>query len=239
MRKVNLGIGWVVLGIAVFISGCAWTTQTGEVQQTAETIELQGAESVDVTLRMGAGELTVDSGSEALADADFTFNVAEWEPMIDYVVGGEEGELWIEQPEVKNPGLESYRYAWDLRFNETVPMQMDIALDAGPSEIDVSDLSVTRLDLRMGAGETRLDLSGAREEDLGVTLRGGVGQATIILPADLGVRAEIRGGLGAIDAEGLTKNGDAYVNEAYGDTDVTVTLDVEAGLGEIKLQVAE
>ena len=239
MRKGYLGIGLVVLGIAAFISGCAWTTQTGDVQQTAETIELQDAESVEVNLRMGAGELTVDSGSEALADADFTFNVAEWEPMIDYVVGGEEGELWIEQPEVKNLGLESYRYAWDLRFNETVPMQMDIALGAGPSRIDVSDLSVTRLDLRMGAGETRLDLSGAREEDLAVTLRGGVGLATVILPADIGVRAEIRGGLGAIDTEGLTKDGDAYVNEAYGASDVTVTLDVEAGVGEIKLQVAE
>lgn len=239
MRKGYLGIGLVVLGIAAFISGCAWTTQTGDVQQTAETIELQDAESVEVNLRMGAGELTVDSGSKALVDADFTFNVAEWEPMIDYVVGGEEGELWIEQPEVKNLGLESYRYAWDLRFNETVPMQMDIALGAGPSRIDVSDLSVTRLDLRMGAGETRLDLSGAREEDLAVTLRGGVGLATVILPADIGVRAEIRGGLGAIDTEGLTKDGDAYVNEAYGASDVTVTLDVEAGVGEIKLQVAE
>jgi hypothetical protein len=227
------------LGIAAFISGCTWTTQTGEIQQTSETIALQDVESADVTLRMGAGELTVDNGSEALMDAEFTFNVADWEPMIDYVVSGAEGELWIEQPEVKNLGLESYRYAWDLRFNETVPMQMDIALGAGPSEIDVSNLSVTRLDLRMGAGETRLDLSGAREEDLAVILRGGVGQATVILPADIGVRAEVRGGLGAINADGLMKDGAAYVNEAYGTSDITVTLDVEAGVGEINLQVTE
>jgi predicted membrane protein len=72
-----------------------------------------------------------------------------------------------------------------------------------------------------------------------VTVRGGVGEATILLPSDVGVKAEVRGGLGELNVSGLTKDGDIYVNDAYGKSDVTITLDVEGGVGEITLQVAD
>ena len=51
------------------------------------------------------------------------------------------------------------------------------------------------------------------------------------------MRARAEGGLGKINTEGLTKEGNAYVNEAYGDTDVTLNVDVEGGVGEINLKV--
>jgi hypothetical protein len=35
----------------------------------------------------------------------------------------------------------------------------------------------------------------------------------------------------------LTKEGNAHVNEAYGDSDVTLDVDVEGGVGEINLKV--
>ena len=49
------------------------------------------------------------------------------------------------------------------------------------------------------------------------------------------VRAE--GGLGQINAEGFWREGQAYVNDAYGDSDVTLHVDVRGGVGHINLQV--
>jgi hypothetical protein len=49
------------------------------------------------------------------------------------------------------------------------------------------------------------------------------------------VRAE--GGLGRINADGLQSEGQAYVNEAYGDSDVTLDVEVRGGVGQIDLQV--
>jgi hypothetical protein len=223
----------------VLISACIGITQTGELQRESKSIALDGAEAVDVNIRMGAGKLTLAGGADGLVDAEFIYNVAEWQPTIDYVVSGERGELWIEQPEVKSLGLESYRYEWDLRLNDEVALDLDVALGAGENKIDASTLSLTRLDLKMGAGGVELDLTGTREEDVDVTVRGGVGEVTILLPSDVGVKAEVRGGLGELNVVGLTQDGDTYVNDAYGESDVTITLDVEGGVGEITLQVAD
>jgi len=239
MSKRQIGLLLAALGLIVSICACNWTTQTGELRRESETIKLDGAESATVTIKMGAGGLTVGGGAEALAEADFTYNVADWKPTIDYTVSGEQGELWIEQPRVEKLSLESYRYEWDVRFNDQVPLELDVALGAGESRLDLSTLSITRLDLKMGAGGVDLDLTGERERDLDVTVRGGVGEATVLLPAEVGVRAEAKGGLGEVEVSGLTREGDAYVNEAYGASEATITLDIEGGVGGIELRVVE
>ena len=50
-------------------------------------------------------------------------------------------------------------------------------------------------------------------------------------------KAKAQGGLGKINAEGLERVGDAYVNAAYGESDVTLNVDVQAGVGEINLEI--
>ena len=208
-----------------------------------ETVELGGAEEVDVHLRMGAGGLTLGGGADTLAAADFVYNVPAWRPTMDYVVAGDKGELWIEQPEVKTLSLESYRYEWDVRLAGDVPMTLDVALGAGESDIDVSSLDVSELDVKTGLGGLTLDLTGDRERDVDVTIKGGVGEATVLLPAEVGVRATVTGSLGEVAVVGLRRDGEAYVNEAHGDaangSAAMITLNVEGGVGEVTLKVAE
>jgi len=232
-----LGLLAVAL-VAASVSGCTWVTRTGELRTESQIVELDGAEYAQVDLKMGAGGLTLSGGADALAQADFTYNVPDWEPIIDYaVVSGEHGELRIEQPELGNLGLESYRYEWDVRLNNEVPMELDVALGAGESELDVSTLNLTRLDLNAGVGVVEIDLRGDRQQDLDVTIRGGVGEATLLLPDDVGVEATVSGGLGELDVTGLTRSGDVYVNDAYGESEATINLDVEGGIGGVTLDV--
>jgi hypothetical protein len=64
-----------------------------------------------------------------------------------------------------------------------------------------------------------------------------VGKATLQLPRDVGVRVVAHGGLGAINASGFSKEGDVYVNDAYGKSSVALRINVEGGVGEINLEM--
>lgn len=59
----------------------------------------------------------------------------------------------------------------------------------------------------------------------------------MLLPKDVGVKVKAVGGLGEINTSGLTKDGDFYVNDAFGKSDVTLFIDVKGGVGEINLKV--
>jgi hypothetical protein len=82
-----------------------------------------------------------------------------------------------------------------------------------------------------------VDLTGDYAQDFDTRIQGGVGEATVLLPSEVGVRAKAAGDLGKINAEGLQKEGQAYVNDAYGDSDVTLRVEVQGGVGEINLKV--
>ena len=209
------------------------------MQQDSTTIPLDGAEAISVDLRMGAGEMTVASGSEMLMDADFTYNVPDWEPTIDYSISGGQGTLYVEQPDVQNLGLDNYRYEWDLRFNPDVLLDMDINLGAGKSKLDFSQLAVTDIQLQIGAGDVEIDLTGSRQNDLVGSVRGGVGRLTIFLPEEIGVFVSVRGGIGSVDTGTLMQTENGYINETLGDSEATITLDIEGGVGEIEFRVGQ
>ena len=57
----------------------------------------------------------------------------------------------------------------------------------------------------------------------------------MLVPSQVGVRSE--GGLGKIDAEGFQREGEAYVNDAYSNSAVTLEVDVRGGVASINLEV--
>ena len=87
----------------------------------------------------------------------------------------------------------------------------------------------------MGAGNLRLDLRGTPAKDYSVRIRGGVGDATVYLPKDVGITARATGGLGDISATGLRKSGDLYVNDSSETARVKIRLDIQGGVGSLKL----
>ena len=82
-----------------------------------------------------------------------------------------------------------------------------------------------------------MDLTGDYGQDIEASIEGGVGEATVMLPSEVGVRVRAEGGLGKINAEGLQREGDSYVNDAYRDSEVTLDVDVQGGVGQINLEV--
>jgi hypothetical protein len=222
---------YALLAGAIFgLSGCV-VHHAGPSQHDYVSFDRDKAELVRVDLKMGAGTLRVGSGTEKLARADFEFNVPEWKPEVSYSAG----MLRISQPSNSIKTFGDTKYDWDLRLNRDVPIDMNVNFGAGEAHLDLGSLALRRVDVQMGVGQIDMDLRGQPKHDYSVSIHGGVGEATVRLPADVGIYAEAKGGIGEISAQGLHNDGSKYYNDAYQKSPVTVRLDVQGGVGSIKL----
>lgn len=104
------------------------------------------------------------------------------------------------------------RNEWDLAFSGQIPMEMSLELGAGRCYLHLGELSLEELRIRFGAGDGLLDFAGLKKS-LKANIKGGVGRAKILLPQEAGVRVDACGGIGAIKASGLRREGPIYLNE--------------------------
>src|SRR5215212_5390633 len=242
--------GVVVLSIvmmaatAVLAGACGMQTgggqqDVGKMQEEAKSVDPKNADSARAKLQMGAGELNVTGGADGLMEADFSYNVSEWKAKVSYDVSGGEGELVVKQGGA-NEGARlgaKARNEWDISFNDAVPTDLVVQMGAGESDLDLDSLALKGLDLQMGAGKTTVDLTGDYAQSFDTSIEGGVGKATVLLPSEVGVKAKAEGGLGKINAEGLKRVGNSYVNDVYGESDVNLSVEVQGGIGQINLKV--
>lgn len=225
------------------ITGCIGRLRVGPTRTDSETIELGNAESAHVDIKMGVGQVNIDSGTNDLLEADFTYNVEDWKPDVDYRINDDVGRLTIRQPddEGRIGGIpdDDIEYQWDLKLNDEVPVDLEVKLGVGDSHLDLRGLKLTELDVQMGVGEVEIDLTGDWDQSFDVDIKGGVGTTRVHLPQDVGVRVETRTGIGAIDVHGLIRNGDVYTNAAYEGADVVLDLTIQGGVGEIQLDLGD
>lgn len=226
---------FAVIVVAGTLSACKGDfSPAGPEQHESRSVELDKAESVRVELKMPVGEMDVRGGAQKLLDADFTYNVPEWKPDIRYNSTGAIGDLVIEQHGSSSSSGNKKNH-WDLRFNDKVPLDVRAQVGAGEGRLNLGSLSLRTVNVEMGAGTLRLDLRGTPTKDYSVHIRGGVGEATVYLPKEVGISATASGVLGDISITGLHKTGDHYVNDAYDRAPVRIRLDIQGGLGSIKL----
>ena len=166
------------------------------------------------------------------------YNVAGWQPQVSYSVDGGLGSLLVSQPDKEtslvNRGGQN---RWDLSLSDSVPIGLEISTGAGTSELNLSAIDLSGLKIETGAGSGTVDLDGNWSQDLSVTIQGGVGNVTVILPREMGVRVDVETGIGSVETAGLAKDGEFYVNEAFGNSLQTLYLDIQSGIGAIDLQV--
>lgn len=104
-------------------------------------------------------------------------------------------------------------------------------------EVDLSDKpSLSRLDVDAGLGELTIDLSGDWVDDFDVDIRIGAGKLTLVLPQDVGVRADVDCGLTRIYAGGFDRDGGRYANYAFGESEMVIRVNIQAGVGNINLE---
>jgi hypothetical protein len=225
---------WMALA-ALSLAGCVVTRDArGPVEYESRAIELDASERVRVNLDMGAGDLKVSGGTQKLLQAYFNYNVPDLKPEVHYTTDAGTGELRVEQPSHRSR-IGNLKYEWDLRLSDLVPLDVHVNFGAGEAQLDLGSLDLRSVQVDMGVGKLQLDLRGNPKHDYDVKVSGGVGEATVRLPANMGIDAQASGGIGNIDVRGLRKEGAHWVNDAYREAGVKIHVNVEGGIGSIRL----
>src|SRR6185312_6713394 len=215
-RLITGGEIAVIVLIVVFV--VALSRHRGFHEATArqhEGVDYGGAQSAQVDLQMAAGDLQLFGGASKLLNADLDYNKSST-PEVSYQVNGTGGHLVVKKIEHSHvrlaTGWGGEKNVWDHHLGNKIPMELKVEIGAGRGTLRLTDLPLTKLDVQMGAGS-----------------------ATILLPRNVGVEVHADGGLGSVNAHGLKKDGDRYVNDAFGKSPITVELHVEGGVGSIDL----
>ncbi len=217
------------------LTGCVIDTRTGPLEYSSESVEFDNPEQVRVDLVMGAGDLRVTDGTQKLLRADFSYNIPSWKPEVRYTHEGSRGALSIKQPGSEHHHtLGKTQYRWDLQLSNKVPMDLAVHFGAGQAKLDLGSLQLRGIELNMGVGQLDVDLRGKVKHSYNVTIHGGIGQATVRLPADAGIYAEAHGGIGSINVRGLRNLNGHWESESYDRAENKIRIDVNGGIGEIK-----
>src|SRR5215208_837303 len=178
----------MMVATAVLAGACGMqpggTPQVGKMQRESKSVDPKNAQSARAQLKMGAGELYLTGGADQLMEGEFSYNVADWKPKVNYDVSGDTGELMVKQGSAEGAGLSGdARNEWNIRLNDEVPTDLVVQMGAGESDLDLDSLALTGVDLQMGAGKTTVDLTGDYAQSFDASIQGGVGEATVLLPS--------------------------------------------------------
>ena len=224
---------WIALSAAlVVLTGCM-IQHAGPTLHDSQSIDRDSSEIVQVDVEMGAGTLRVEDGTDKLATADFAYAQAAGKPEMRFTSAAGHGHLTIRQSRSHSFSTGNDTNRWDVKLNRDIPLDMNVHLGAGEVRMRLGELSLSKLAIDVGAGELDLDLRGTPKKSYDVHVNGGVGEARIHLPRNVGIEARAQGGIGSVDASGLQHEGGRYFTNAS--SPVTIHLDVQGGVGNIKL----
>lgn len=254
MRKsVKIALAALLAAALLSQTGCVFRRELIRDERSDRSgseearVSLDGATAGDVSLQMGAGELNVSGGADTgdLLEGDFDYSTARLAPIVEEDPVDDSIKRVTVRDDSEGPnfpfGTPRFRNTWDIRLTEEVPLRrFAIQMGAGDADIDLSSVSLEELKIELGAGDTTVDLSGERTSDLEGSIQAGAGKVTVRLPRDVGVRVSgAQDGVGEWDADGFKSEGRDLVNDAYGTADVTIELNVQRGIGEVRLELVD
>jgi hypothetical protein len=241
--KIALAAAMVAVALGA-VTGCTRVRLAEDPKTRTFTenndISLQGATTLKADVTQGVGELKVRSSSTTTDSVGtvFTFAPESWRPEASSTVEGSAAVLTIKQPRESGRAdlFTNTRNSWTITLPQGVATDLKLILGVGTSDVDLRGLDLKALDVLTGVGSTTIDLSGARETDVQAQIEAGVGELTLRLPQDVGVRVTSeQDGIGDLSAPGFHHSGTEWTNSAYSGTGPKIEIALTRGIGDIKL----
>jgi hypothetical protein len=197
-----------------------------------------------LVIRQGDGDESWGWPDEDAARNEWKLAFSPEVPLeMDIKTGAGQGDLDLTGLQLEELDIDLGAGDFSVVFNAPNPAQMSrFTLDVGATSLEIAGVgnaSPQDMIVQGGVGEITLDLTGDWDNSADIEVTAGVGRLKLRLPDDVGVRVEVKGGLSNVEASGLRRSGGAYVNDAYGEAEIELSIEVTTGIGQVDLEVIE
>ena len=116
----------------------------GELRSESRRVAADGANALQVEIKMTAGALRLMGDTKEALEANFTYDDADWKPpQVDYVVAGDgQGNMVVEQKATGRPAMKPGRCEWDIRLNQILPTELKVKFGAGKTDLRLAGLQL-------------------------------------------------------------------------------------------------
>jgi hypothetical protein len=225
----------VLLGIGLLVG---WRGSHATAQVVSESAPLDGATRADVTLKHGAGRLSVRAGEDTAQLFAGTFG-GGIEKKLERHDGTAVLELKTPSNAWGNVGFPFGRgFEWNLGLNPTIPIALKYEGGAAETKMDLSGIQLTQLEINTGASATDVVLPPPQGK-MRVVVHSGAASVKLRLPPN--VSASIRGtmGLGALDIDQTrfpNRGMGIHQSDNYATAIDRIEMTVEGGVGSVQIQ---
>lgn len=206
-RVLLIGFGTIAVLLVLMVVGPSIGLSGNiEAQRASYSEPLDGAESAQVEIGVGVGDLRVNAldDSNDLIDADLNY-VGE----INYEVEGDSARII----RLNNEPGDVFNFAglfnalasknalrWDVRLSPSVPLDLNIHTGTASSAIDLSALNLEALDMESGTGSVDLTLP-AGERAYEAQVNSGTGSVDVTIAEGAALTLVIEAGTGSVDID--------------------------------------
>lgn len=206
------------------------------------SIEKDNADALNVDIDFGVGNLYIQGGAPEWVSGEFSYNHKRLEPKVTYKTRKDVGFVKIKQGSGTIFGFNKRNVdnEWDLQLTNEIPIDLNVDMGVSKSTLNLEGLQLNSLSIDSGVSDSTIDLSGEWSKGFRADFDLGVGDVTIILPKQTGVRVNVSKGIGRVDLKDFTKQNDGvYVNDAYSGADTIIDISLDIGVGDVKIKTAE
>jgi hypothetical protein len=243
---VSFVVGFGVLALSGSYSSSADHSNspfkhTAWLTPTTTAIPLEGATSGNISISMGAGELTLTGGAanSNLIELTVFSQAPEWQPEYSSKLNdtiktvritdkGHTGNAWFA---VDSPN------SWEIRLSDQIPLAADVRIGAGDCRLNPGMLNLTSLNVHTGAGDTEIDFSGYHGGRFDAVIMHGIGDLTLRIPGSGNTRITVDQGVGEIAGTGFKINNGAYVTGGFNPELPVNEISVKQGVGDVRVEM--
>ena len=162
---------------------------------------------------------------------------------LDLTLGAVEADVELGGLRVSNLGVKTGASRAVIRFSQPNAARCDVAtISAGAAEVSLLGLGNSRCDeieFEGGIGRVTLDFAGAWSTSSRVEVKMAVGELTLRLPRNAGVRLRMDKFLSSFEPTGLVRRGEAFESRNYGRTERHLDIDLTTAMGEVNVEWAD
>jgi hypothetical protein len=236
---ITFGAGELNLrpGVEAGLLKADFTYNVDELKPVVETD--RHGDRLDANLHLKAEGLSINFGDKVRNEWDI--RLSDRVPIsFNLDLGAAKGRVDLGGLRLTDARIRTGAADVEVEWNKPNPESLDIlTVDAGAAGLKMRKLGNAHFDqmnFTGGAGNFTLDFSGDWQGSGQVNINTGVSNLTLIAPRDIGVKINTGDKtLTNITAEGFHRQDNVWVNDAYSESKLELTITVDIGLGNLTL----